>query len=423
MRTNLIVAMSLVGLSAAPAVAGEVLLNKDFEDGAAGFDRVFSVIVPPPNVQDGRGVGGSRGLVLQDATFGGPPEGFWNLRPGGLPVRHKDTSGAVLNSGVMRASWFNFMPDADLNGGGFPADRQWFIFTSSDANKTAPDVVGAGYHAVAAFEMRNDFIDNNGKYINRYEVFDGAIAAPVNESAARGQYYKIDWHIQIFNPIAYPQEARGFTRILSENLQQNHGVRAFEQVKGAAPWSPDGEFELRAFQIFSNTASAGWQAYDNLKVEILDASDIDAVTTAVHAAGGGPAANLLADYTNDGTLSDADVTQFVEVVMGTRRGDTNLDGKVDVSDLGALASNWQQSAGWAGGDFNGDGIVDVSDLGALASFWQFDRVNLRPPPAGGFAEALALFPTLAGVIPEPGAVAGLLALGALALRRRGQGGL
>jgi hypothetical protein len=50
-------------------------------------------------------------------------------------------------------------------------------------------------------------------------------------------------------------------------------------------------------------------------------------------------------------------------------GDANLDGKVDVSDLGILAANYGTTAGatWDKGDFNGDGKVDVSDLGILAA--------------------------------------------------------
>src|SRR3954451_10830443 len=56
-------------------------------------------------------------------------------------------------------------------------------------------------------------------------------------------------------------------------------------------------------------------------------------------------------------------------------GDANNDLQVDVTDLGVLATNWQQSPRAVyQGDFNGDRIVDVSDLGILASNWQ------SPPP-------------------------------------------
>jgi hypothetical protein len=60
-------------------------------------------------------------------------------------------------------------------------------------------------------------------------------------------------------------------------------------------------------------------------------------------------------------------------------GDANHDRKVDVADLGILASNWQQSPRtFAQGDFDYSGKVDVNDLGILASHWQ---VTLAPPSA------------------------------------------
>jgi len=56
-------------------------------------------------------------------------------------------------------------------------------------------------------------------------------------------------------------------------------------------------------------------------------------------------------------------------VRFTLRGDTNLDGHVDVTDLGNFASNYGRASGatWASGDFNGDGAINVTDLGDLAS--------------------------------------------------------
>jgi hypothetical protein len=52
-------------------------------------------------------------------------------------------------------------------------------------------------------------------------------------------------------------------------------------------------------------------------------------------------------------------------------GDANHDGKVDVADLGILATNWQQSPRtFSKGDFDYNGTVDVNDLGILATNWQ-----------------------------------------------------
>jgi hypothetical protein len=72
-----------------------------------------------------------------------------------------------------------------------------------------------------------------------------------------------------------------------------------------------------------------------------------------------------------GTFAGRPVDATAVVVKFTRYGDANLDGQVDVSDLGRLATNWQTSGrDWSAGDFNYDSSVDVSDLGLLATNWQ-----------------------------------------------------
>jgi hypothetical protein len=67
------------------------------------------------------------------------------------------------------------------------------------------------------------------------------------------------------------------------------------------------------------------------------------------------------------------------LVRHTLLGDANLDREVDVSDLGILASDWQQTdRTFSDGDFDYNGSVDVNDLGILATHWQR---NLAMPSA------------------------------------------
>jgi hypothetical protein len=93
-------------------------------------------------------------------------------------------------------------------------------------------------------------------------------------------------------------------------------------------------------------------------------------------------------YFLDGTLPDgayrltvdaADVRDFAfnplasDVVADftVLAGDANGDAKVDIADLGILATNWQKSPRTFGqGDFNRDRVVDIADLGILATSWQ-----------------------------------------------------
>jgi hypothetical protein len=80
-------------------------------------------------------------------------------------------------------------------------------------------------------------------------------------------------------------------------------------------------------------------------------------------------------------------------------GDANADRRVDISDLGILATNWQLDGLWTAGDFNYDGFIDISDLGLLATNWQ---VGVSAP-AGlmSFDAALAALGLPAASVPEP----------------------
>jgi uncharacterized protein YjbI with pentapeptide repeats len=89
------------------------------------------------------------------------------------------------------------------------------------------------------------------------------------------------------------------------------------------------------------------------------------------------------------------------LIKFTYAGDANLDGQVDIADLGSLATNWQQSAVWTGGDFNYDGMVNVADLGLLATNWQ---AGVSAPMGPSLADALAQF-HLPTSVPEPAAMA------------------
>jgi hypothetical protein len=86
------------------------------------------------------------------------------------------------------------------------------------------------------------------------------------------------------------------------------------------------------------------------------------------------------------------------LIKFTYFGDTDLDGDVDVGDLGTLATSWQTAALWTGGDFDYNGSVDVADLGLLATNWQ---AGVGSPLAPDFAAALAALGLPSVSVPEP----------------------
>jgi hypothetical protein len=79
-------------------------------------------------------------------------------------------------------------------------------------------------------------------------------------------------------------------------------------------------------------------------------------------------------------------------------GDANLDAKVDVADLGILASNWQTAGTWGDADFDYNGSIDVNDLGMLASNWQAGVPLSSALAAMGLPEVSVPEPATAGAI-------------------------
>jgi hypothetical protein len=101
----------------------------------------------------------------------------------------------------------------------------------------------------------------------------------------------------------------------------------------------------------------------------------------------------------------------------TYAGDADLDGDVDVADLGSLASGWQTNGVWTGGDFDYSGFIDVADLGMLASNWQAGVSGTLGP---SLAEALAAVGLPSAAVPEPlgvSAIGGVMLLAGLRRRR------
>jgi probable HAF family extracellular repeat protein len=88
-------------------------------------------------------------------------------------------------------------------------------------------------------------------------------------------------------------------------------------------------------------------------------------------------------------------------------GDADADGKVDFSDLVALAQHYNGGDGalWEEGDFSGDGHVDFNDLVVLAQ--NYNTTQFAGDVQGAFAS-----------VPEPGVGVGLTGVGLLAIGRR-----
>jgi hypothetical protein len=102
------------------------------------------------------------------------------------------------------------------------------------------------------------------------------------------------------------------------------------------------------------------------------------------------------------SLGYADDGGNVVTVKYTRSGDANLDGRVDFTDLVAMAQNYNTLTGqavWSAGDFTYDGNVDFNDLVLLAQ--NYNQGAAAPVMAMVAALAPAAKPVTAAATPRP----------------------
>ncbi len=93
--------------------------------------------------------------------------------------------------------------------------------------------------------------------------------------------------------------------------------------------------------------------------------------------------DLSADMDGDLNVTCADVVEIVEVILGTKMGDLNLDGTVDSADASVLTANIGIATGatYAQGDLDCDGDVDSQDLAIFSGNLGFRMTCLSPLPA------------------------------------------
>ena len=147
---------------------------------------------------------------------------------------------------------------------------------------------------------------------------------------------------------------------------------------------------------------------------VCDTVDIDLMFAAGDLVTGSsvPPADAVFDLNVDGIVNTLDSDQWLSSAATENgfaapylKGDANLDGTVDATDLNALALSWQGSGKvWSDGDFTGEGTSNVADLNLLGVNWQ------RSIPAAAASKS----------VPEPASII-LLSVAAilgLSMRRK-----
>ena len=135
----------------------------------------------------------------------------------------------------------------------------------------------------------------------------------------------------------------------------------------------------------------------------MDVFDVDALVAEIVAG----TDNSAFDLSADGEVNNVDLTQWLSHAATTNgfaapylRGDANLDGSVNASDVNALGQNWLGSPNtWQLGDFNADGIVNAGDLNKIGLSWLTTTPSATSPVS--VPEPAAFVLLLVGIIATP----------------------
>ena len=95
---------------------------------------------------------------------------------------------------------------------------------------------------------------------------------------------------------------------------------------------------------------------------IIDVADIELMQCVVIDPEKESASDTEFDLTGDSIVDESDLIELVEVEIGTRRGDADLDGVIGFDDFLVIAKNYGQSGKWSSGDFTNDGLVGFLDF-------------------------------------------------------------
>ena len=131
---------------------------------------------------------------------------------------------------------------------------------------------------------------------------------------------------------------------------------------GNSPFTTDGSTRLGDFATATLPGSNGGIKWNSHSFAVIDSSEIGE--------------KLWLKYVADGSTGDRVLLDNVTIDVRSAKGDADLDGFVDATDLATLQDNWTGDGGsgkdWNDGDFDHDDDVDLDDLELLRSHWTDD---------------------------------------------------
>lgn len=217
-------------------------------------------------------------------------------------------------------------------------------------------------------ELKRD--DGAAVYLNGHEIARTANLSP------NATYQSLADHQG--EPAISGSEENRFLRFTIPNtwLVEGKNLLAVEMHQQSRA-SNDLSFDLRFSQLFTDEIVPGDVNADGL----VDAHDIDRLAVGLRS-GEGP---ITLDVNQDRLVNQQDYEDWIRNAKGTWRGDSDMNGLFDESDLilvmqgGFYESESETTATWALGDWNADGRFDSSDL--LAAFQEGGYLQGTRPQA------------------------------------------
>jgi Dockerin type I domain len=328
--------------------------------------------------------------------------GLWHISAaGGTPVRLL-TGGSELNTepAVTTANGVDtiYLGGTGANAGGI--DKITYDGSTASARQVA----------VSAATLDSFFDVPAGTSITI-----GSMASDANgdiyfsdTSNPRKGIYGLDPQGRLFKVASFAERQAAFqvgtTSINSNTLRMQPRTTTFTGANGSFPVTQILYQESSPYNFIAGAYV--FKPGDFNRDNLVDQSDIQLFKPALTVKGvTAPTANLKFDLNGDNQVNFDDV-KILQQFDPFPNGDANMDDLVNITDLRALAADWQQSGQtWTGGDFTGEGVVNETDLDIM-------RDNWSPGPLT-FDQALLIVG-----LPEPSvATVGSLAV-ILVLRRR-----
>ncbi len=204
-----------------------------------------------------------------------------------------------------------------------------------------------------------------------YDIRNSILHVSPGGDALFTDYDPADLHVN-YTWVAEPWEhaGSGTGNLLSEpefaDLPQNDyrlrpGSLAIDAGDPESPWDADGTRPDLGYRPYSEASGPLGDFNGDGQI---DAADLDLLCAAI----GASAPEAAFDLNQSGTVDESDLDTMLTDLLKTTRGDANLDGIFDSSDLvlvfqaGQYEDTVGGNSGWATGDWNCDGEFTTDDL-------------------------------------------------------------